>query len=134
MIRRISLFRRRTISKVGCDMVTGRTRPKKYALTSAHRALRPKILFEVLHIIIKKLVLFLYDGGWVVPRSSLLYSRSPRCTWRRCLEEVHQLQRASKRDQYLFIVTGFSPLYLRCCRCPIGTTIPISPGPAIVSM
>ena len=39
-------------------MVTGRTRPKKYALTSAHRALRPKILFEVLHIIIKKLVLF----------------------------------------------------------------------------
>ena len=43
-------------------MVTGRTRPKKYALTSAHRALRPKILFEVLHIIIKKLVLFLYDG------------------------------------------------------------------------
>ena len=39
-------------------MVTGRTRPKENALVGAHRALRPKILFEVLHIIIKELVPF----------------------------------------------------------------------------
>ena len=70
-------------------MVTGRTGPKENALTSAHRALCPKILFDVLHIIIKKLVLFLYDGVWGVPRSSLLYSRFPRCTWRRCLSGFH---------------------------------------------
>ena len=93
-------------------MVTGRTRPKENALVGAHRALRPKILFEVLHIIIKKLVLFLYDGVWGVPRSSLLYSRFPRCTWRRCLPGLYQLQRASKRDKYLFIVTEFTPLIL----------------------
>ena len=58
MIRRRSLFRWRTVSKVGSDVVTGRTGPKENALTGVHRALRPEIHFKLLHIIIKELVPF----------------------------------------------------------------------------